>query len=133
MTQPNQQSHPNQGQHNHGQQPSYSKTQPVDAANLGQKVDTMEDSNAIQKDYSQGPSNDLSFRDLLAELSSQVIDGHITSQQSKQFMHNWWRAKSLEEKAAFIADRNKADETINYFKGVMDTLVQELPYMLSGM
>ncbi len=72
------------------------------------------------------------FKGILVILVAQVLEGQISSQQSKILLHKWYRSMTPEQKDEFIAKRNASDDTINYFKGVVDTLAQELPYLLTS-
>lgn len=75
----------------------------------------------------------LQFKELLVILVQGVISEKVTPDQARHFMHDWLKSLSDSAREDFIADRNKADETVNYFKGVVDTLAQELPYLFARM
>lgn len=75
----------------------------------------------------------INFKELLCILTLQILEEKITPNQARQFMHDWWRAMSNDSKAKFVEERTKADETVNHIRGVVDTLAQELPYLLANL
>lgn len=69
------------------------------------------------------------LKELLARLTVEVVTEKISAQQARQKMHDWYNSMSVSAQDEFKANRNSADETMNYFRGVLDTLAQELPYL----
>jgi hypothetical protein len=75
----------------------------------------------------------LQFKELLVILVQGVISKKITPDQARHYMHDWLKSLSDSAREDFIVNRNKADDTVNYFKGVVETLSQELPYLFTRM
>jgi hypothetical protein len=124
---------PNQPHPNQAPRPQ-SNFQETASAHAGSQI---EDPREVKDEQEKKPleftAKNLNFKEVLAELISQVISNKITAQQSRGLLHTWYHSMSDEEKAEFVANRNDADLTLNYFKGVIETLAQELPYLLTGM
>lgn len=69
------------------------------------------------------------LKELISNLVSAIVDEKITPNQARQYMHDWHKQLPEKTKEEFKLNRNAADETMNYFRGIMDTLAQELPYL----
>lgn len=126
MTTPNQQPQ----HHNQGQQSRPQNTPQSPPSNATEQIQEKD-----EVDYSKQKltAKNFTFKEVFALLVSQVLDEKITSQQSKKFLHDWYRSMTENERIDFIANRVDADTVVNYMRGVVDTLAQELPYLLSNM
>jgi hypothetical protein len=130
MTEANQQTQ--QQNRPHPNQAPKDELKPSEVSSVQAAIDLSKDQ---AKDYNNQIflAKNYTFKQLLGELISQVVKGHISPQKSKIYLRNWFSTMSDEEKEAFRADRNNIEETVRYYQGVTDTLTQEVPYLISPM
>lgn len=122
MTQQNNQQnkqHPNQGQR--PQQQANTNT-PASSVSL----DTGAATTGPARYFDTIPKKE-DLKQLLSRLVTEVLAGKLHPEKARIELHNWYHGMSSEEQQAFKASRVQADETMQWFKGVVEILAQELP------
>jgi len=79
---------------------------------------------------STSSTENVSLKALILLLINSIVLEEITSNQAQHLMHKWHSNLPLKTRQEFVVNRSDTEETINYFKQVLDTLAQEVPSLL---
>src|SRR5580692_2110721 len=117
---------------NQQQQPQHNRPHPNQAPRPAEQASQVEVTKTLDAQESKGKlqarsigelialeKGSLSFRELLSLLVTNIVEDKITPAQARQYIHTWYNSKSDDEKQEFKSARNQADETINFFRGVI--------------
>lgn len=125
--QQNRQPHPNQAPRSQQTQ----VTNPVPPApavpSTDQQTLTITDTVKMQITKLDATPKKEDLKQVLSRLVTEVIFGKRHPEAARLELHTWYHSMTTEEQQAFKASRVQADETMNWFKGVVEILAQELP------
>jgi len=124
---PNQQNRPQQNQQSSNRpntQPVTSNivsTEPAPASASGKSI-------AVPKEINKA---NYSFKEMIGLLITKVIADEISVEQSRKLLRTWFISLTEAEKQEFIQNRVVADDALNFYKGLIDTYIQDFPYLIT--